>query len=60
MTSVALRALAEALEQWPRRSEVFGVASDDTHEVLVHGRMVDGVLVFSPPIQIDSCARTRA
>ena len=60
MTDLALAALAEALEQWPYRSEVFGCAADDAHEVLVHGRMVDGVMVFSPPVQIDTCATSRA
>ncbi|MEO8692940.1 MAG: hypothetical protein ABI658_05450 [Acidimicrobiales bacterium] len=55
-----LLALAEALEHWPQRAEVFGCASDDATEVLVHGRVIDGVMVFSPPVHIDtrspSCA----
>lgn len=54
MTNLALVALAEALEQWPQRSEVFGCAADDTREVLVHGEMIDGVMVFSQPVQFDT------
>jgi hypothetical protein len=60
VTDLALVALAEALEQWPHQSEVFGCAADDTREVLVHGRTVDGVMVFFPPVQIDTCATSLA
>ena len=32
MTNLALIALAEAIDQWPQRAEVFGCAADDTRE----------------------------
>ena len=57
MRNLELVALAEALEHWPHQTEVFGHASDDTREVLVHGEMIDGVLVFSDPILFDSPSR---
>jgi hypothetical protein len=59
MTNLELVALAEALEQWPQRTEVFGWAADDSREVLVHGEMIDGVLVFSQPILIDKRSPSR-
>jgi hypothetical protein len=55
-----LLALAEALEQWPQRSEVFGCASDDSIEVLVHGKVINGVMVFSQPVHIDTRSPSRA
>ncbi len=58
--NLELVALAEALEHWPQRSEVFGCASDDTTEVLVHGKSIDGVMVFSPPVHIDTRSPSRA
>ena len=60
MTNLELAALAEALEHWPERAEVFGCAADDSREVLVHGEMIDGVLVFSQPIHIDTLSPSRA
>jgi hypothetical protein len=53
-------ALAEAFEHWPERAEVFGCASDDATEVLVHGAVIDGVMVFSPPVHIDTRSPSRA
>jgi len=58
--NLELLALAEALEHWPQRSEIFGCASDDTSEVLVHGEMIDGVMVFSQPIRIEMRSSSRA
>ena len=55
-----LLALAEALEHWPQRSEVFGCASDDSTEVLVHGKVIDGVMVISQPVHIDTRSPSRA
>ena len=60
MTNLALVALAEALEQWPHRTEVFGCAVDETREVLVYGEMINGVLVFSQPVQFDTFTSSRA
>jgi hypothetical protein len=60
MTNLALVALAEALEQWPQRTEVFGCAADDSREVLVHGEMINGVLVFSQPVQFDTFTSSHA
>ena len=60
MKHLELIALADALEHWPQQPEVFGCASDNTHEVLVHGAMVDGVMVFSQPILIDTLSASRA
>jgi len=47
---VELQALAAALEQWPTYREVCGVATDDTHTAIVHGRTVGGVLIVDAPI----------
>jgi hypothetical protein len=60
VTNLAIVALAEALEQWPQRNEVFGCAADDTREVLVHGAMIDGVMVFSQPVHFDTFTSSRA
>ena len=57
--NLELVALAEALEHWPQRDEVFGCASNDTTEVLVHGKLIDGVMVFSQPVHIDTRSPSR-
>jgi hypothetical protein len=59
MSRLEFIALAEALEHWPQQSEVFGCASDGTREVLVHGEMINGVLVFSQPVLIDTLSPSR-
>jgi hypothetical protein len=38
---------------------VLRCAADDAREVLVHGEMIDGVLVFSQPIAIDTLSPSR-
>ena len=58
--NLELVALAEALEHWPQRPEVFGCASDETTEVLVHGKVIGGVMVFSQPVHIDTRSPSRA
>ena len=60
MTNLELVALAEALEHWPYKAEVFGHASDETREVLVHGEMIDRVMVFSDPILFDTLSSSHA
>jgi hypothetical protein len=49
VTNLSIVALAEALEQWPQRNEVFGCAADDTREVLARrdDRRRDGLLPTS-------------
>jgi len=59
MSRLELAALADALEHWPQRREVYGCAADDTREVLIRGEMIDGVLVFSEPVLIDTLSPTR-
>jgi hypothetical protein len=54
-TGVELRAFAVAFSQWPA-DEVWGHASDGQREVLIHGRTVDGVMVFGEPILLDPSA----
>ena len=58
--NLELVALAEAFEHWPQRAEVFGCASDENTEVLVHGKVIDGVMVFSQPVHIDTRSPSRA
>ena len=58
--NLELVALAKALEHWPQRAEVFGCASDEKTEVLVHGEVIDGVMVFSQPVRIDTRSPSRA
>jgi hypothetical protein len=58
--NLELVAWAEAFEHWPQRPEIFGCASDDTSEVLVHGQTINGVMVFSQPVHIDTRSPSRA
>ena len=51
MTTVALQALANALEQWPCQ-EAFGTATDDRYSAVAYGTMIDGVMFFYEPVVI--------
>ena len=51
MTTVAIQAVANALEQWPCQ-EAFGIASDDRYSALAYGCVVDGVMWFYEPVVV--------
>lgn len=56
---LTVKALAAALDQWGA-DECVGIASDGRIDVMVYGRMVDGVLVFDEPLVIDLTVDARA
>lgn len=52
MTDVELRAVADALEQWPETDDAVGYATDGQHHVLCRARLVDGVFVIDEPVTL--------
>lgn len=53
MSNLELRALADAVEQWPQQTEVWGTAHDATHDALVHGKTVNGSMRFDEPVVLE-------